>query len=60
LFHRPVKFPTAVTRKSLTGWIRLMGHQKAEGVVFRNGIRDFQSSANPRREIEHPFCCCSA
>jgi hypothetical protein len=43
LFQRLVEIPTAVTHKSLTGWIRLMGHRKAERVVFRNGIRDFWS-----------------
>jgi hypothetical protein len=32
LFHHPVEFPTAVTHKSLTGWSRLMDHQKAERV----------------------------
>jgi hypothetical protein len=43
LFQRPVEFPTAVTHKSLTGWSRLMDHQKVERIAFRNGIWDFQS-----------------
>jgi hypothetical protein len=33
LTRRRVEFPTAVTRKSLTVWIRLIDHQKAERVV---------------------------
>jgi hypothetical protein len=41
LFQRPVEFPTAVTRKSLTGWSRLIDHRKDERVAFRNGIQDF-------------------
>jgi hypothetical protein len=43
LFQRLVEFLTAVARKSLTGWSRLMDHRKAERVVFRNGILDFRS-----------------
>jgi hypothetical protein len=43
LFQRPVEFPTAVTRRSLTGWSRLMDHRKAERVFVQNGIWDFQS-----------------
>jgi hypothetical protein len=43
LFQHPVEFPTAVARKSLTGWSHLINHQKAERFVFQNGIRDFCS-----------------
>jgi hypothetical protein len=42
-FQRPVEFPTAVARKLLTGWSRLMDHRKVERVAFRNGIQDFQN-----------------
>jgi hypothetical protein len=41
LIHQPVKFLTAVTRKSLTIWSRLIDHRKAERVVLQNGIQDF-------------------
>jgi hypothetical protein len=58
LFYRPVKFPTAATRKSLTGWSRLMVHRKAERVAFQNSIWNL-ISANPRLEIEDLFCRCS-
>jgi hypothetical protein len=34
LFRRPVKFPTAVARKSLTDWSCLMDHRKVERVAF--------------------------
>jgi hypothetical protein len=43
LIQQPVEFPTAITRKSLTIWSRLMDHRKAERVIYQNGIRDFQS-----------------
>jgi hypothetical protein len=41
LIQQLVEFSTAVTRKPLTVWSRLMEHQKAERVVFRNGMWDF-------------------
>jgi hypothetical protein len=59
LFQRPVKFPTAVTCKSLTNWSRLLGHQKVLRVSFRNGIRTSGVLANPSLEIEDPFRRCS-
>jgi hypothetical protein len=37
------EFSTAVTRKPLTVWSRLMDHRKAERVVFQNGIQGFRS-----------------
>jgi hypothetical protein len=43
LIQQLVEFPTAVTRKRLTVWSRLIDHQKAERVFFQNGIRDFWS-----------------
>jgi hypothetical protein len=42
-FSKPVEFPTAVTHKSPTVWSRLMDHQKAERVAYRNSMWDFQS-----------------
>jgi hypothetical protein len=43
LFQRPVKFPTVVTRILLTGWIRLMDHQKAESFLLKqySGLLEF-------------------
>jgi hypothetical protein len=38
LIQQMVEFPTAVTRKSLTVWSRLIDHRKAERVVYWNGI----------------------
>jgi hypothetical protein len=43
LFQPLVEFPTAVARKSLSGFSRLMDHRKAERVPVQNGIWDFQS-----------------
>jgi hypothetical protein len=43
LIQQLVQFLTAVTRKPLTVWSRLMDQQKPERVVFRNGIQNFQS-----------------
>jgi hypothetical protein len=43
LIQQPVELPTAVTRKSLTIWSRLMDHRKAETAGYQNGIWDFQS-----------------
>jgi hypothetical protein len=43
LIQRPVKFLTAVVRKSLTVWSRLIDHRKAERVVVQNCIWDFWS-----------------
>jgi hypothetical protein len=43
LVQQLVEFPTAVTHKPLTIWSHLIDHQKAERVVFQNGIRDFRS-----------------
>jgi hypothetical protein len=43
LIQRRVMFSTAVTHKLLTIWSHLTGHQKAERVLFRNGIQDFRS-----------------
>jgi hypothetical protein len=40
---RPVEFLTAVTRKSLTIWNRIMDHRNAERVAYRNDIRNFRS-----------------
>jgi hypothetical protein len=40
LIQRLVKFPTAVTRKSLIIWICLMDQWKAERVLIQNSIRD--------------------
>jgi hypothetical protein len=34
LIQQLVELLTAVTRKSLTGWSRLMDHRKSERVVF--------------------------
>jgi hypothetical protein len=41
LIQQLVEFLTAVTRKSLIIWSRLMDHRKAERVVCQNGIQDF-------------------
>jgi hypothetical protein len=43
LFQHLVEFPTAITRKSLTGWSHLMDQPEAERVAFQNGIQDFWS-----------------
>jgi hypothetical protein len=42
-FSKQVEFLTVVTRKLLTIWGHIMDHRKSERVVYRNGIRDFQS-----------------
>jgi hypothetical protein len=59
LIQQPVESPTAVTHKSLTIWSHLMDHRNAERVIYQNGIRDFQRSANLRLETEDPLCRCS-
>jgi hypothetical protein len=59
LVQQLVEFLTAVTHKPLPVWSRLMDHQKAERVIFQNGICDFGVSANPRLEIVNLLCCCS-
>jgi hypothetical protein len=43
LIQPPVEFSTVVTCKSLTFWSHLMGHRRAEKVIYQNGIRDFWS-----------------
>jgi hypothetical protein len=50
LIQRPVEFPTAVTRKLLTVWSHLIDHQKAERFVVRNGIWDFWSFGQSKKE----------
>jgi hypothetical protein len=59
-FSRPIKFLTVVTHKSLTVWIRIKDHQKAEIVTYRNGIRSFrsfgQSEAQKSSTVQPLFC----
>jgi hypothetical protein len=43
LFQPPVEIPTAVARKSLTDWSRLMDYQKPKRVAFQNGTQDIWS-----------------
>jgi hypothetical protein len=59
LIQQLVEFPAAVTHKSLSVWSRLMDHQRAERVAYRNGIWASRVWANLRLKIEDPFCCCS-
>jgi hypothetical protein len=59
-FSKSIKFLTAVTRKSLTIWSRLMDHQKSERVAYQFGIRDFrsfgQSKAQKLSSVQPLFC----
>jgi hypothetical protein len=60
LIQQLVKFPSAVTYKSLTIWSHFMDHRNAERVGYRNGIRSFrsygQSEAQKLRSIFPLFC----
>jgi hypothetical protein len=47
-------------RKSLTVWIHIMDHQKAERVVYRNGIQDlrrFGQSETQKLSSAQPLFC---
>jgi hypothetical protein len=58
--QQPVRFLTAVTRKSLTVWSRFIDYQKAERVGYRNGIWSFQSFGQSEAQKLNPdqlqFC----
>jgi hypothetical protein len=56
LIQQPGEFPTAVTRKSIIVWSRLMDHRKVERVSTETVFGTSGVLANPRLEIEDPFC----
>jgi hypothetical protein len=59
LFQRPIEFPTAIARKSLTSWSHLMDHRKPRELSSKTVFGTSRVLANPSLEIEDPFRRCS-
>jgi hypothetical protein len=59
LIQQPVKFPTAIARKPLTVWSRLMDIEKLRQLSTEMVFGTSRVSANPRLEIKDSFYRCS-